>query len=263
MDFAGLEHSLSDLPMGGVRFYPSVGSTNDLARDWADAGAPDFSLVIADQQTSGRGRLGRQWVTLPEVSLAFSLILRLTSEEMPHLAYFAPWGAMAVSDALQAMCGVQGQIKWPNDVLVNRRKLSGILVESQWTGTEMSALIVGVGINIASDAVPPDDEVIFPATSVESVLGKSVDRVQFLHAVLVAMIARRSKVGSPEFLADWNERLAFRGEWVRVGSQLTPEQIGRVLGVAADGQLRLEDEQGAEFCVDVGDVHLRLIRDRD
>jgi BirA family biotin operon repressor/biotin-[acetyl-CoA-carboxylase] ligase len=257
MNQTELEQALSDLPLGGVRYYPSVGSTNDLASQWADEAAPDFALVLADQQTSGRGRLGRQWVTRPGVSLAFSLVLRLSQEEVNYLTRFAPWGAVAVCDVLQDLCDVSGQVKWPNDVLVGRRKLAGILVESQWTGDAMPALIVGIGINIAPDAVPPDDEVIFPASCVESACGKSVDRVQFLHAVLAALIARRPTLGSEEFLTDWNARLAFLGEWVQVGNGITGKQSGRVLGVAEDGQLRLETEGGAVICVDVGDVHMR------
>src|SRR5512146_1632742 len=111
-----LKKALSKLPVGDVRYFDSIGSTNNEALAWAASGAEDLSLVIADEQTAGRGRLSRKWFTPPGTALAFSLILRPSAQEKAHLTRIVGLAALAVVDALQQR-GLVAQIKWPNDVL--------------------------------------------------------------------------------------------------------------------------------------------------
>ena len=132
-----LQESLSDLPLGEIRYYEQIGSTNTIAKQWAHAGAPDLSLVVADEQTAGRGRLDRIWVTHPGAALAFSLVMQLQSQSTPPaprqekvLPFLTALGAVAVSAALRQEFGLTTEIKWPNDVLLNRRKVSGVLAET-------------------------------------------------------------------------------------------------------------------------------------
>ncbi len=247
-----------DLPMGEVRYLPSVSSTNDVALQWASAGAPDFSLVAADEQTAGRGRFQRRWVTPPGSALAFSLIVRPTPVEAQALQIFSPWGALAVAGALEAL-GLAPEIKWPNDVLLSRRKVCGILVEATWLGSTPEAVIVGIGVNAARPSAPPDSEVLFPATSVEAALGHPLDRWRLLESILAWLAGWRPRLGSAEFYRAWEARLAFRGEWVRVGLGDEPalDRLGQVLGIGPAGELRLHGENGAEFSIQVGEVHLR------
>ncbi|MEJ5226089.1 MAG: biotin--[acetyl-CoA-carboxylase] ligase, partial [Anaerolineales bacterium] len=214
MKESDLRHLLSSLPLGGLRYFDSVGSTNDEALAWAAQGAPDLALVAADEQTRGRGRMGRAWLTPPGAALAFSLVLRPHGAEMSDIALMSGLGALALCDVLETH-GLAAQIKWPNDVLVNRRKLAGILVEAVWMGERVESVVLGMGVNVLPEAAPPDDQVLFPATSVAGA-GAAVDRWALLRDILAALVRRRAELGQPGFIADWARRLAFSGEPVQV-----------------------------------------------
>jgi BirA family biotin operon repressor/biotin-[acetyl-CoA-carboxylase] ligase len=121
-----LENTLISSGIQTWRAYKSIGSTNDEALAWFDEEAPDFSLVIAEEQTSGRGRFDRLWISKAGACLAFSLILRPRPEDHPNLALYAPLCGIAVRDALAELFDLDIQIKWPNDVLISRRKCCGI-----------------------------------------------------------------------------------------------------------------------------------------
>src|SRR5512145_784707 len=174
MNQSELKKALSKLPLGEVRYFDSIGSTNNEALAWVTRGAKDLSLVIADEQTAGRGRLDRKWFTPRGTALAFSLILRPTEAEKPHLTRVIGLAALAVTDALRTR-GLVAQIKWPNDVLLNGRKVAGILVESVWSGEEVDYVVMGIGVNVLKGAIPSADLLSFPATSLEESLGPAVE----------------------------------------------------------------------------------------
>src|SRR5512141_960549 len=113
MNQSQIKKSLSKLPLGEIKYFDSVGSTNDEALAWAANDAPDLSIIIADEQTAGRGRLDRKWFTPKETALAFSLILRPTAEERQYLTRTVGLAALAVAESLLAR-GLSAQIKWPN-----------------------------------------------------------------------------------------------------------------------------------------------------
>ena len=257
MTFDPLQASLDGLPLGDWRYFDSLGSTNDAALKWADEGAPDFALVVADTQTAGRGRLQRRWVTNPGAGLAFSLVLRPSPGESEHLERFSPLGAIAVRQALADRFGLAAEIKWPNDVLLARRKVAGVLTETAWLAATLHALVLGIGVNIRPAALPPPDELIFPATCVETELGKEVVRWQVLRMILESLFAWRARLCTAAFLQEWQTHLAFKNEWVRLDATGGKQQIGQVLGIAPDGNLHLIGKDGKDFWVVVGDVHLR------
>ncbi len=263
MDQRTLEEQLSDLSLGSIRYFGSVTSTNDVAARWAQAGAPDLSLVATNEQTAGRGRMQRSWYTPQDAALAFSLILKADKldDELAHLPRYTALGALAVCETLnEALPPVlPAQIKWPNDVLAARRKLAGILVEAHWHGDDLIAIILGIGINIAPPSVPPPEKLDFPATCVESVLEKNVDRWSLMHSVLEKVIALRPHIQSPDFIRAWEHRLAFRGEWVQIyieGQDPLEAQIG---GLDMDGSLRVRDRMGEIHHLQAGEVQLRLV----
>jgi BirA family biotin operon repressor/biotin-[acetyl-CoA-carboxylase] ligase len=252
-----LKSQLDSLPLGGWRYEESIGSTNDAALAWAENGAPDLSLVVADQQTLGRGRFQRRWITHPGAALAFSLILRPTPGELDYLARFSALGAVAIVEALGTSLGLPAEIKWPNDVLLNGHKAAGILVENAWTGSDLKAVIIGIGINVSPAAVPDPTLLMYPATSLETILGKPVDRWSVLHQVLSSLIGWRKRLASPEFQNALENRLAFKNQWVRISGSLGPDQMGQVIGIDPDGSLRLRSADGSSFTVSAGDVSLR------
>lgn len=260
MDENSLRRTLADLPATEIRYFDQVGSTNDAALAWAENGARDGSLVAANSQSAGRGRLGRRWVTEPEAALAFSLVLRPEPWEVERLGLFSPLGALAVSQALEDLTGLAPKIKWPNDVLVGGRKLCGILLEASWLGERLQAMVVGIGVNVLKGSVPPADTLLFPATSLEDVLSRTVEREQLLHAILSAFFDWRERIASLEFLKAWEDRLAFKGEWVRVENAVDGQSVaGQVLGIDPAGELRLRSASGEEITVNTGDVRLRPV----
>lgn len=262
-----LQQALKGLPLGALRFYAQTGSTNVDAARWVDAGAPDLALVVADEQTAGRGRQGRSWYTPPGAALAFSLALRsdphrrLSQEAPAHLARLTALGAVAVCQALDQLYGLPAQIKWPNDVLLHRRKVCGVLAEAYWQGEQLIAAILGIGINVSPASLPPNETLIYPATCVEAVLGRQVSRLDLLRSVLENLLRWRSRLDDPAFLYTWDGLLAFKGEEVAVfsGMQMTepPEEEGLLLGLDARGCLRLQLRNGEERALCSGELRLR------
>lgn len=253
-----LKRALKNLPLGELRAFDTIGSTNDEALAWADAGCPDFSLVIADEQTKGRGRFDRKWVTRPGTSLAFSLILHPTQPEIGHLPLFAPLCGVAIWQALIDRYHVNSQIKWPNDVLIERQKCAGILVEAAWAGSELKSVILGIGINIKPGSTPPSTDQLFPATYIESATGQQIDRFEFLASVLQSLIHWRKVLGSQAFIHEWQSHLAFIGEPVEIVQSSKSSIIGIIKGIDPMGRLIITQAGNIETAIEVGDVHLRL-----
>jgi len=252
-----IESTLSNLNLREIRFFDSTGSTNDEALAWAKNGANDLSLVVADEQTLGRGRLDRPWFTPPKTALAFSLILRPANDEKPLLSRTVGLAALALADVLQTL-NLDPQIKWPNDILLNGRKLAGILIEAIWSEDEVDSLVIGMGINVAKAAVPATDILGIPATSLENMLGYIPDRKVLLHAIIGNMIALRPHIGTDSFMSSWEKKLAYFGRQVRVEMGGDKSVSGRVVGLESDGSLRLKDDDGKSISVRFGDVRLRL-----
>ncbi len=260
MQHAEILAALVDLPLGGLRFFSSIGSTNDEALTWAAAGARDLSVVVADEQTAGRGRAGRKWYTPGGSALALTLILRPTPVERTLPARITGLAALSLVQCCRDL-GLQAQIKWPNDILVRGSKVAGILLESAWAGNQLDASVLGIGVNVAAQAVPPADQLAFPATSLEAELGHEVDRLELLRSILAATIRWRAQIGAPQFVAAWEEALAFRGEQVAVGKDGEPPLNGTLLGLEADGSLRLMADN-MPAVVHFGEIHLRPSDDK-
>jgi BirA family transcriptional regulator, biotin operon repressor / biotin---[acetyl-CoA-carboxylase] ligase len=274
MDQTRLERFLADLDLGEIRYFPSTGSTNDDAARWMEDGAPDASLVVAEMQTAGRGRAGRSWYSPTKASLSFSLVLYPRARETHSLQLYTTLGALPVCIALEEEFGLEPQIKWPNDVLVARKKICGVLAEAHWTGNKLSALILGVGINVAREStdfqLQAPGTLAFPAASLEEVLGYKVDRFQVLRSVLLRLLFLRKDVNNPIFLQAWEERLAFKGEIVQIfpirsGGEgfvgdLEPVKEGTIIGLSPDGSLKLIDNIGEIHTVSYGEVILRPLK---
>jgi len=252
-----LEEKLADLNLNAIRYFTSVGSTNTEALAWARKDADNLSLVVADEQTMGRGRMDRPWFTPPQTALAFSLILRPTRSEIPLLSRTVGLAALAVADALQ-MLNLDPKIKWPNDILLNGRKVAGILIEMVWFDDEVDSLVIGMGINVAKSAVPSTDILGFPGTSLENVLGYAPDRIALLHSILANIIALRPHTATDSFMSSWEKKLAYYGRQVRVEMGSDKSVSGKVIGLESDGSLKIRDDDGKSITVRFGDVRLRL-----
>ena len=227
--------------------FPSLPSTNDEALRLARAGAPAGEVVVADEQTAGRGRAGNAWASPPGVALYFSVVLRprVGLDRLP-LATLAC--GVAVAEAIRAATGLPAGLKWPNDVLVGLRKCAGILCEAETGGPGGTAVVAGVGINVNTppDALPARP--IFPATSLASEAGRAFDREEILSESLSrisAGIALLEGPGGAEAVsARFNALDALRGRRLRVALPDGTAVEGADLGAGADGALRLETPGG-------------------
>ena len=153
-------------------------------------------------------------------------------------------GALSVADACERM-GLKPSIKWPNDVLLESKKVSGILVEARWSGDALEFAVVGVGINVLAGSAPPSESVRFPPTTIEDCLGRRPDRLHLLRLVVSAFVRWHSLLGSEAFMQAWSDRLAFRGKRVVVSGDDTDPVYGEVDGLESDGSLRLITRRGA------------------
>ncbi len=257
MDQQELTDTLAPLPVGEIRYFSSIGSTNDEAMTWASKGAGDLSIVVANEQTAGRGRFDRPWFTPPSTALAFSLILHPKPDEIPHLSRIVGLAALSIADALNKR-GLAPQIKWPNDILLNGRKVAGILMELGWAGEEVNYVVIGVGINIAKSSVPATSILRFPAISLEHVLREAPNRAVLLRDILTSFIALRPHIQTASFMSTWERSLAWADREVRV--EMGGDQVinGRITGLESDGSLKVTDAHGKTVTVRFGDVRPRL-----
>ncbi len=234
--------------------FDSLPSTNTEAAQQARKGAPEGLCVIASEQTAGRGRLQREWVSPRGAGLYFSIVLRPALEQRywPLITFAA---ALAVNDALLDACNLDTDIKWPNDLVVEDRKISGILAETLDTAIG-KAVIVGIGINLTNAAFP--DELARSATSVAAVTGESPDSKIVLEALLRAFEKRyltlQSDDGSAEIIRDWSRHSPYAtGKRIRVSDN--GETIeGAARGVDSLGALRVETDTGEIRLIHAGDV---------
>ena len=241
-----------------ILFSHQVGSTNDWAKELASLGAEEGTVAIAETQTAGHGRLGREWAS-PEGGLWFSVIFRpeLEPAEASKLVFAA---GLAVAEVLHELYGLRVETKWPNDVLVNGRKVCGILAEMNTTGDEVNFVVIGVGINANFDAKEALPEELFEnATSLETALGRSVqldtlfrtmlERLECIYELFV-------KEGFASVLTMWKKYATFLGCKVEVLTG-TERLVGFALDVDDDGGLTVKLENGNVRDVLVGDVSLR------
>jgi len=236
-----------------IRRFPSLASTNSEAARLALEGAEEGLCIVADEQTAGRGRLQRQWVSPRGAGLYLSILLRpqIAITQWPLITLMA---AVAVADTILLTCDVEADIKWPNDVLVNGRKVCGILAETSETPTGR-AIVLGIGINLTSKAFPPDLRV--NAISLDEATGHGVERETIL-AELVSTLVRYYELfqqGSERQIIDaWCKRSSYsRGKVVRIASaEETIEGVTR--GLQSDGALRVETGNGAIRIIHAGDV---------
>lgn len=259
MNENSLKKTLSKINLGGLRYFDSIGSTNDQALAWAADGARDLSIVLADEQTQGRGRLNRKWFTPKDSALAFSLILHPAATLRPHLSRTVGLAALSIADSCYGL-SLTPRIKWPNDILLNGKKMAGVLVETVWSGADVDSLVIGVGINVHKTSVPPAEALQFPATSIENELGRQLPpfvREEILRDFLNAFILWRERIGTHELINAWEEMLAFRGEQVQVQAGGEAPVIGELIGLESDGSLSLRNANGKSVIIRFGDVSLR------
>ncbi len=244
-----LEHNLKTGYLGREAHYVAVTtSTMDEARKLAEQGAPNGAVVIAGEQRSGRGRLGRSWLS-PDGGLATSIILRPQASSLRLLPAIA---SVAVHNAAGKM-GITTSIKWPNDVLISGKKVCGILIENGFTSGNLIYSIIGIGINVNFDTTR-FPEIAEIATSLSVELGKEVSMAEVALNLYSEMEKLYDRIADPAFIM---------GEWTRhmgtIGRRVTANTGGSTIeGIAQavndDGNLILRMDDGSLSEVVAGDV---------
>ncbi len=233
---------------GDVRYFPTIGSTNDAAAALAAGAGREGTVVCADRQTAGRGRRGRTWFSPPGSGLYVSVILTPAhSVDAGRATTTMTLAAgVALAEAIQRITGLAPDIKWPNDLMVGRRKLAGILAEAVAAGSRIEAIVVGYGVNVASTALPPD--LADRATSLETELGRAVDRAALFAGTLAALSRRYDDLLAGRFdaiLDAWRARapgsVGARVSWESPSGPLAGTTAGidesGALLVAVDGRI--------------------------
>lgn len=226
-----------------VRYFDSIGSTNTEALDWASSGAPEGALVITDHQTGGRGRWGRSWFSLPGKLLQFSLILRPDLALDRHGLLTGGLG-VACAEAIAATTGLPAQIKWPNDVVIDARKIVGMLVETQTMGAAISAAVCGIGVNVSLHRADLPDDIAGRASSIaiemeEVGYGSPPARVELLGAILGRVEGLYPALVDPALHHEIVDAMTQRS--VVLGSDVV---IKRADGAVVEGRAQRFDETG-------------------
>jgi BirA family transcriptional regulator, biotin operon repressor / biotin---[acetyl-CoA-carboxylase] ligase len=245
-----------------IHHYETIGSTNDQLKQMLDA--PEFTCVTADEQTAGRGRRDRSWHSAPGEGLYLSVLLRpeISAEKFPLLSLMA---AVSVAEAIQTVLRdaritkVQLDIKWPNDVLANERKLSGILIESTTVKQAPPRVIVGIGVNLNQQAFPPELSKL--ATSLRLECGRAFETATVRNVLLTQLALwyedlRRNR--SHKILTRWQELSSYaHGKSVVVHFD-HEEMRGETCGLNDSGALQLKTDSGLVHSLLIGEItHLR------
>ncbi len=260
MAYADFDIDALRVAMGGrlvgrrLVYHERVTSTMDEAGRLAEEGEPEGTVIIAEDQTAARGRFERRWVSPPGENLYFSVVLKPALDQLPYANMAA---ALAVARAVSSIGGLRPTIKWPNDVRINDRKLSGILVEAELESREVPFAVVGVGLNVNFDP-SRYPEIAATATSIYRETGKRTDRTLVLRTVLEHLDDLYGGVKNGLSLtADWAAMLDTLGRDVEVRWKDSVVK-GRADSVDDQGSLVLTRPDGSTFKATAGEVTLQL-----
>lgn len=232
--------------------FESIDSTNTCAKTLAEVGNPEGTVVFADFQTSGRGRLGRSWIAAPGTNLLFSIVLRPTvkKESAGQLTFYS---AVFIARALERITEHAIECKWPNDILLNGKKCCGILLENSFQQDKFDFSVIGIGINVNQSSFP--DDLSNRATSLFMELGHKFDRIKLLQELLRqadTLLPSLQNGETQKIMEDWNSRCSMFGKPVTIahGEELVS---GTALGLDADGGLIIKTA-GGQSTFYAGDV---------
>lgn len=231
-----------------VHRYDTVDSTQRVAADLVAAGAAHRTAVVANRQTAGYGRKGDAWQDASGMSLLVTLILR--PKEARYLPQLTMIAALAVLDAIAELTDARAVIKWPNDVLLNGRKVAGILGDATWRGSRVDAIRLGIGLNIGGDRASFTRRALPDATSIAAEVGRDLDRDAILVALLSHVAARQDVLdrgGVEETVGAWRHALATIDRRVVITLHDARVIHGVATNVTSDGDVIVTTDDGRSF----------------
>lgn len=241
----------------GVKFhyFVEIDSTNTRARKLAEKGAREGEIVVAEQQSQGRGRLGRNWISPPFLNLYLSIVLRPELQPV-HAPQITLMAAVALADAVAQFSVEPPAIKWPNDILVRGKKLAGILTESSVTSERINYVILGIGVNVNYACALMPEAIRGRATSLMECAGQIVSREAFLGRLIQDLERCYGILGEAGFdriAQRWESYFSLRGKPVRIETG-DGAVAGIAKGIDKDGALLIEIEGGQFHRILAGDV---------
>jgi BirA family transcriptional regulator, biotin operon repressor / biotin---[acetyl-CoA-carboxylase] ligase len=253
LNLAAVEDALTTEHVGRrFLYYTSTTSTMDIARAEAEADAVEGTVVLAEEQSAGRGRFGRTWVSPAGKNLYLTVILRPDVESLRRLSIITP---LAICLAIEEVARLTPEIKWPNDVLLSGRKVCGILIETELSGSEPKYALIGPGINVNFE-IDPASEIGAIATSIKQELNADADREAVLAAFLNHIEALYRAPDQFAVTEAWKSRLETLGRDVTLTFR---DEVfkGRAEDVDDDGNLLLRLRDGSLRTFEAGEVSLR------
>ena len=253
-----IKNNLNSLRIGSeILVFDAVDSTNDLAKQYLEKDAAEGLVLIADSQTSGRGRMGRSWVSFPGVGLYLSVILKpqILPRRVPQLTLLA---GLATTLAINEFTRKKARLKWPNDILLNGKKLCGILCETHSTQNGKAGVIVGIGINVNHTITDFPDDLKSSATSLMIETGNPVDRLALVRTLIGNLDQQYDAYlgnGEQTVIEKWLENSDMVGKKITV-TQGKSATRGTALGLDSQGRLLMLSEKGEELAFDSGEVSL-------
>ncbi len=240
-----------------IYFEEEVTSTQKIAHKLAYEGAKEGTLVVAEQQTAGRGRMDRKWFSPKGTGIWMSLILRppIPPQKAPQLTLLT---AVAIAQAIQEVTGIVPDIKWPNDILVNGKKCVGILTELQADPDRIHSVIIGIGMNVNQELEQFPEDIRTIATSLSIEKGEKIKRAELIQEVLLKIETLYRQYLQHGFLPI---KLLWEGYAVSIGKKITARTLNRTiqgvaLGITEEGVLMLEDDDGVVHYIHSADIQL-------
>jgi BirA family transcriptional regulator, biotin operon repressor / biotin---[acetyl-CoA-carboxylase] ligase len=240
-----------------IYYEEEVDSTQKIAHKLAYEGAAEGTLVVAELQKAGRGRMDRAWYSPKGTGIWMSLILRpsIPPQKAPQLTLLA---AVAVTQGIQEVTGIVPDIKWPNDILVNGKKVVGILTELQAEPDQIHSVIIGIGINVNHDVEEFPEEIQHIATSLAAVKGEKINRAELIQAILLKLETLYRQYLQHGFFPI---KLLWEGYAVSIGKEITARTLngsirGKALGITDEGVLMLEGVDGTIHYIHSADIEL-------
>ncbi len=247
--------SLNERP---VVLFESIDSTNTRAMALAKAGNTSGTVIIAQTQNNGRGRIGKTWESPKGTGLYFSLIIRpqLAPEDLAKITLTT---GLALRNGVAKISGISAQLKWPNDLLFKQKKLAGILTETVLSINDRPTVIIGIGLNVNTPAPAFPQELRAKATSMRIITDCHFDKGAVLAAILNEIEREIERLANNDFagiLSDWREQDATYGKWLTWLTPAGQKITGLSLGPDEEGRLHIRDKEGKKHRILSGNLEI-------
>ncbi len=254
--YTTISKSLATTKFGHPLYYcNTTSSTNNDAKTHALNGDPEGTLIVANEQTAGRGRFDRRWFTPQGSVLAVSFILR-SKLSNPEISQIPMLGGLATAYAIEQVCNISPKLKWPNDIWIEQKKIAGILVETSYTENLPEWQILGVGINVNSRPLKVTNP-SYDVSCLADIIGHKVDRVNLLQQLVHNVGLLYSQLDQNSIREEWQKRMLWKNQYIEVIDSGHNPIEGIALGIESNGALIIQLSNGDQLKIYSGEIRLK------